>query len=77
MNGEMTPETTRNIIEGCTLMEDEGHAACETNIPVECRAEINKPLKENKDLFAKTGLELGRTDTVTCKLDTGDHPPLL
>ena len=31
---------------------------------------------ENKDLFAQTDAELGHTDTVRMKLDTGEHPPL-
>ena len=71
VSGEMTPVTGR---EGCTLTDDEGSADCKSNIPDEYRDAIVKLLEENKDLFAKNDLDSGRTNTVTCKIDTGTHP---
>ena len=72
VSGEMTPVTG---IEGCTLTDDEGSADCKANIPDEFRDAIVKLLEENKGLFVKNDLDLGRTNTVTCKIDTGTHPP--
>ena len=73
VSGEMTPVTG---IEGCTLTDDEGSADCKANIPDKYRDAIVKLLEENKDLFAKNGLDLGRTNTVTCKIETGTHTPI-
>ena len=33
-------------------------------------------LGDNKDLFASVDSELGHTDTVTMKIDTGNNPPI-
>ena len=73
VSGEMTPVTG---IEGCTLTGDEGSADYKANILDEYRDAIVKLLEENKDLFAKNDLDLGRTNTLTCKIDTGTYPPI-
>lgn len=40
------------------------------------RQKIQKMLDRNADLFAKNDCDLGRTDLVRAKIDTGDHPPI-
>lgn len=47
-----------------------------TSIPEEHREQLEKLLEKNSDLFAATDLELGRTEAITMKIDTGDHPPI-
>ena len=37
---------------------------------------ITKLLHRNKDIFAKTDSDLGHTDVVKMKIDTGDHAPI-
>ena len=31
---------------------------------------------DNKDIFASKDSQLGHTDTIKMKIDTGDHPPI-
>jgi transposase InsO family protein len=45
-------------------------------VPEKYRADIWKIIKKNKDLLAKTDSELGQTDTVKMKIDTGDNRPI-
>jgi transposase InsO family protein len=40
------------------------------------REDIWEIIKKNKDLFAKTDSELGQSDTVKMKIDTGDQNPI-
>jgi hypothetical protein len=40
------------------------------------RKDITRIIKQNKDLFAKTDIQLGHTETVKMTIDTGDHPPI-
>lgn len=42
----------------------------------EFRVEIERLVKQNKDIFALSDTDLGRTSTVEMKLDTGDHAPI-
>ena len=37
---------------------------------------IKKLLVQNKDHFAKTDAELGHTNTIQMKIDTGNHAPI-
>ena len=46
------------------------------NIPPQYREKIDALIKKNKDLFAKSDHELGKTDIIQMKIDTGDHPPI-
>ena len=62
---------------GCTLTgDDDSKTVNMDSIPADYREELEKLLRENEDLFAATDLELGRTEAVTMKTDTGDHPPI-
>ena len=45
----------------------------EISVPPENREMIKKLLVQNKDLFAKTDAELGHTNTIQMKIDTGNH----
>ena len=46
------------------------------DVPSHYKPQIQKFLKKNKDLFASVDSELGHTDTVTMKIDTGNNPPI-
>ena len=46
------------------------------SVPEALGGGVRKLVLENKDLFAQTDAELGHTDTVRMKLDTGEHPPV-
>lgn len=48
----------------------------DTIVPLEHRSLVQKLVRENSDLFANKDSELGHTDTVKMKLDTGDHAPI-
>ena len=48
----------------------------EISAPPEHREFVEKLLFANKDLFAAKDTDLGHTDTVIMKIDTGDHPPI-
>ena len=46
------------------------------DVPSHYKPQIQIFLKKNKDLFASEDSELGHTDTVTMKIDTGNNPPI-
>ena len=46
------------------------------SVPGDFESGVKKLVTENRDLFAQTDAELGHTDTVKMKLDTGEHPPI-
>ena len=46
------------------------------SVPGDFEGDVKKLVTENRDLFAQTDAELGHTDTVKMKLDTGEHPPI-
>ena len=45
-------------------------------VPEDHRKEVINLIQRNKDIFAKNDFDLGQTDTVKMKIDTGDHPPI-
>ena len=45
-------------------------------MPDKYRRDIRKLLRDNKDRIANEDKELGQTQTVSMKIDTGDHPPI-
>ena len=45
-------------------------------VPDKYRRHIRKLLRDNKDRIANEDKELGQTQTVSMKIDTGDHPPI-
>jgi len=48
----------------------------EIDVPIEQHTDIVRLLKRNSDLFAKKDADLGHTDTVKMKIDTGNHRPI-
>jgi hypothetical protein len=42
----------------------------------EHRQMIEKLVMRNQDIFTKSDADLGHTDTIKMKIDTGDHPPI-
>ena len=44
--------------------------------PIEFKNRIEKFVRKNIDMFAFTDEQLGRTQTITMNIDTGDHPPI-
>lgn len=48
----------------------------ELDVPDKHRSQMESLIKKNRDLFAKTDSELGYTDVVKMKIDTGDHEPI-
>ena len=40
------------------------------------REKLQEMLDRNNDLFAKNDCDLGQTDLVKAKIDTGDHAPI-
>ncbi|CAC5391359.1 unnamed protein product [Mytilus coruscus] len=47
----------------------------ELNVPDAYRSRVLQMLNNNRDSFALKDTELGQTDTVKMRIDTGDHPP--
>ena len=72
VSGDLTPLT--EMSNSCTSMTDD--SMDKVIIPEEYQEELENLLKENNDLFAFTDLELGRTDAIKMKIDTGNHPPI-
>ncbi|XP_067655940.1 uncharacterized protein [Haliotis asinina] len=48
----------------------------DVNAPDDLRQPIQAIISDNKDLFAKSDLDLGHTETVTMRIDTGNHAPI-
>ena len=46
------------------------------NVPDEHRQVIMNLITCNRDLFATKDTDLGKTDTIKMKIDTGNHPPI-
>ena len=46
------------------------------HVPEKYRNRIEKLILKNKNLFASKDSELGHTDTVKMKVDTGDTKPI-
>ena len=44
--------------------------------PEEFRSTVEKLVQRNAELFASCDLDLGRTQTVQMKIETGNHPPI-
>lgn len=65
------------ISQGWSLSDDDDKKTVNLDtIPEEYRDDLKKLLRDNDDLFAATDLQLGRTDAIKMKIDTGDHPPI-
>ena len=75
VSGDCVPITEVPV--GCSLTDDDDKEAVSIDsIPEEYREELEKLLRDNEDLFAASDMDLGRTDAVKMKIDTGDHPPI-
>lgn len=55
---------------------NEGLNLKDLSCPCEFKDKIEKLVLRNKDLFANTDAELGHTDTVKMKIDTGNESPI-
>ena len=44
--------------------------------PEEYKQQVSQLIQDNSHLFARSDMDLGRTDTVQCHIDTADHPPI-
>ena len=45
-------------------------------VPTEHKDKISKVIIENRDVVANSDKELGQTQSVRMKINTGDHPPI-
>ena len=66
-------ETTINEVKSKDTL---GDITDELDVSDEHRSLIERIVLKNKDLFAKTDAELGHTNTVKMKIDTGDKSPI-
>ena len=48
----------------------------EVNAPSRHTQLAKQLVRDNNDLFAQSDLDLGKTSTVTMRIDTGNHPPI-
>ena len=48
----------------------------EISVPPEYNDRVTELIFQNEDIFATTDADLGHTDTVKMKIDTGDYPPI-
>lgn len=82
--GKIEPISSQsNIVDVNTVCADTSKQKPKSNInfqelvvPGKHRNLITKIIKENSDLFASKDSELSQTDTITMKIDTGDHKPI-
>ena len=72
VNGDPLP--AKESVEACALLDDV--STDEARVPEQHRASLTRLLEDNADLFAKSDTDLGRTDAIKIKIDTGDHPPI-
>ena len=47
-----------------------------SHVPASRRQKLQEMIERNADLFAKNDCDLGLTDLVKAKIETGDHPPI-
>ena len=45
-------------------------------VPTERKDKISKVITENRNVVANSDKELGQTQSVRMKINTGDHPPI-
>jgi hypothetical protein len=79
--GKLTPMEVNEITTLDDMQEeDENQVISEDfkdiQVPVEHKKALWQIIRENQDLFAKTDSELGQSDTVKMRIDTGDHRPI-
>ncbi|XP_041364210.1 uncharacterized protein LOC121379631 [Gigantopelta aegis] len=81
--GRIEPATNRDVVNVAAVMPDAQEKSptkinyqSELNVSPEHKTVIEQLVEENLDIFASSDLELGRTETVSMKIDTGDHPPI-
>ena len=72
--GELIPLT--EVTQSFDELDIDSEQVKQEGIPEEYKEELSQLLKDNADLFAVTDMELGRTDSATMKVDTGNHPPI-
>ena len=62
---------TRPCSDGKTIVNPD-----EIRVPQEHRRKIEHLIYKNREVVANTNKELGQTQTIQMKIDTGDHPPI-
>ena len=77
---KMVPTHENNIINTCSVIKN-GSTDSKINlkdldVPEKYRSKIEKLILKNKNLFASKDSELGHTDTVKMKIDTGSTKPI-
>ena len=65
-----------DLTKDCRLDDGESATVKTGDIPTKYKRKLERLLKDNADLFAATDMELGRTDAIKMKIDTGDHAPI-
>ena len=55
---------------------EEGPIETELSVPAEYRDSIDELIGANADLFASKDTELGQTDIIHMRIDTGGQPPI-
>ena len=70
-----------NDVQSNKLQESDFHVCSDTkskplDLPPHIRADFDKLLHENHDLFAKSDLDLGQTPLIEAPIDTGDSTPI-
>ena len=76
----LSPVNESNIIDTCSVIKngstDNKIDLKDLHVPEKYRNRIEKLVLKNKNLFASKDSELGHTDTVKMKIDTGDTKPI-
>ena len=73
---EQNMVTVKDKIQATTGPTNQVDSINKVNAPEEHKQTITKLVKKNRDLFAAKDSDLGHTDTVKMKINTGENPPI-
>ena len=73
--GRIEEATVCSLTEACADQEAQG-VKTDLSVPEIHKDRVQRLIRENSDLFADKDTELGRTDIIGMRVDTGDHPPI-
>jgi hypothetical protein len=77
--GKLSPINEHNVVELKNSINNvtniKQDILTDVNAPAEHKDEIKELIKKNKDLFFSKDFELGHTDILKIKIDTGQHLP--
>jgi hypothetical protein len=78
--GKLSPINEHNVVELKNSINNvtniKQDILTDVNAPAEHKDEIKELIKKNKDLFFSKDFELGHTDILKIKIDTGQHLPI-